>query len=395
MEMRRCRRSLPRQSGDRRVISVRLCVGGLLVVMAAGGPLHAQQPVVVDAGVSVAHFADDNATAVGPLVRLSIAGVRGHAFGSAEGGALGTVGAASGYASLAGGARTSNAPGWAGELFGVLAAVAGSNTAGGAGTALLGARGLWSSDAVGSWLRGTGHASSRTHGTLSGGGLDAGAWWAGARTRLTATMLQEWTRAELFTGRFRTGYAGTAAVRYTEGAVALHAEGDYAALDVSASSRRDADARALFEQGASVEVAYWPRSTVAFVLSAIHQLPDFVRGSDGVDAVSVGMRFGQAAPVIARTSRMLPVVRVLESNGARVLRVHAAGARTVDVMGDFTEWEPRMLVLSGGVFEGTMVMSSGTHRMLVRIDGGPWRPAANTPAVDDDLGGRVGLLVVP
>jgi hypothetical protein len=40
-------------------------------------------------------------------------------------------------------------------------------------------------------------------------------------------------------------------------------------------------------------------------------------------------------------------------------------------------------------------MPSGTHRVLVRIDGGEWRPAANTPAVDDDLGGRVGLLVVP
>ena len=26
---------------------------------------------------------------------------------------------------------------------------------------------------------------------------------------------------------------------------------------------------------------------------------------------------------------------------------------------------------------------------------GAWRPAANTPAVDDDLGGRAGLLVVP
>lgn len=377
------------------MIFVRLGAVGLLVVVATGGSLGAQQRVVVDAAVSVAHFADDNATAIGPLVRLSIAGVRGHAFGSAEGGALGTVGAASGYASLSGGARTSNAQGWAGELSGELAAVAGSNTAGGAGTALLGARGLWSADACSVWLRSTGHASSRAHGTLTGGGLDAGAWWAGARTRLTATMLQEWTQAELFTGRFRTGYAGTTAVRYAEAAVALHAEGDYSALDMSASSRRDPDAVRLFEQGTSVEAAYWPRSTVAFVVTATHQLPDFVRGSDGVDAVSVGMRFGQAAPVIARTSRMLPVVRVLESNSTHLLRVHAAGARTVEVMGDFTEWEPRTLVSSGGAFERPMVMSSGTHRMLLRIDGGPWRPAANTPALDDDLGGRVGLLVVP
>lgn len=370
-------------------------LGGLLVVATMGRPLDAQRPIVVDAGVSAAHFADDDATAVGPSLRLSIAGVRGHAFGSAEGGALGTFGAASGYASLAGGVRTSNAPGWASELAGELAAVGGSNAAGGAGTGLIGARGIWTADAVGSWFRSAGHASRRTHGTLTGGGLDAGIWWSGPRSRLTATVLQEWTRAELFTGRFRTGYAGTTAVRYAEGAVSLHTEGDYAAFDLSASTRRDADARRLFEQGASVEAAYWPRSTVAFVVTATHQLPDFVRGLDGVDAVSVGVRFGQAAPVIARTSRMVPVVRVLESNGASVLRIHATGARTVEVMGDFTEWDPRTLAPSGGAFEGAMLLSSGTHRMLVRIDGGPWRPAANTPAVDDDLGGRVGLLVVP
>ena len=368
---------------------------GMLVALLMANALHAQGPVVVDAAVTAAHFADDNATAVGPSVRLAIAGVRGHAFGSAEGGALGTIGAAAGYAAVSGGVRTSNSPGWASELTGELAAVGGSTTVGGAGTGLIGARGIWSSDAAGSWLRGVGHASSRTHGTLGGGGVDAGVWWSGSRTRVTATVLQEWTRAELYTGRFRTGYAGTTAARYAEGGLLLHAEGDYAALDLSASSRRDVDAARLFEQGASVEAAYWPRSRVAFVLSATHQLPDFVRGSDGMDAVSVGMRFGQAAPIIARTSRMVPVVRVLESKGATVLRVHAAGARMVEVMGDFTDWEPRTLPTSAGAFETAMVLHSGTHRILVRIDGGPWRPAANTPAVDDDLGGRVGLLVVP
>jgi hypothetical protein len=46
-------------------------------------------------------------------------------------------------------------------------------------------------------------------------------------------------------------------------------------------------------------------------------------------------------------------------------------------------------------FETTLAMAPGSHRILLRVDGGRWRPAANTPAVDDDLGGRVGLLVVP
>jgi hypothetical protein len=46
-------------------------------------------------------------------------------------------------------------------------------------------------------------------------------------------------------------------------------------------------------------------------------------------------------------------------------------------------------------FEHAFTLTTGTHRVDVRIDGGPWRPAANTPAEDDDLGGRAGLLVVP
>jgi hypothetical protein len=75
--------------------------------------------------------------------------------------------------------------------------------------------------------------------------------------------------------------------------------------------------------------------------------------------------------------------------------VTATGARRVEIMADFTDWSPLELGRSGGPFERELELSAGTHRMLVRIDGGAWRPAANTPAVDDDLGGRVGLLVVP
>jgi hypothetical protein len=77
------------------------------------------------------------------------------------------------------------------------------------------------------------------------------------------------------------------------------------------------------------------------------------------------------------------------------VRVLAPGAHTVELMADFTEWASVTLSPSHDVFEGSFALSPGTHRLVVRVDGGAWRPAANTPAVDDDLGGRVGLLVVP
>ena len=370
-------------------------LGGLLVVATMSRPLGAQRPVTVDVGLTAAHFTDDDASVVGPSLRLSIAGARGRLFGSAEGGALGTIGAASGFATLVGGVRSAARGGWSTELAGELASVAGSSSSGGAGTALIGGRAMWSTSSAGTWLRASGHASERAYTSLQGGGLDVGAWWSLARTQLTATLTQEWTRAELFTGRFRTGFAGTTPVRYTEGAMALHAESDRAALDVAASTRRDPDASRLFEQALSATGAYWPSESMALVFNVTHQLPDWVRGADAADVVSVGLRFGQAAPAIARAARFIPIAQVSDSSGERVLRVRAAGARQVEVMGDFTDWEARPLVQRGTVFERAMTLSSGTHRMLVRIDGGAWRTAANTPAVDDDLGGRVGLLVVP
>ncbi|MDB4890977.1 MAG: hypothetical protein JWL61_2832, partial [Gemmatimonadetes bacterium] len=187
----------------------------------------------------------------------------------------------------------------------------------------------------------------------------------------------------------------TVPVRYSEGVVSFHAESDRTSVDISAGARRDADAAHLYEPSLSATAAVWTGETVAVVFSVARQLPDWVRGADAADAFSVGMRFRQATPAADRAARLIPVVQVADSSGVRVLRVRASGASRVEVMGDFTNWEPQPLSRNGAVFERAVTMSSGSHRMLLRIDGGEWRTAANTPAVDDDLGGKAGLLVVP
>jgi hypothetical protein len=79
-----------------------------------------------------------------------------------------------------------------------------------------------------------------------------------------------------------------------------------------------------------------------------------------------------------------------------VVRVAAAGARRVRLRGDATGWRPVELAPgAGGDWWTALALASGTHRVMVRVDDGPWRPPANLPAVTDDLGGQVGLLVVP
>jgi hypothetical protein len=212
--------------------------------------------------------------------------------------------------------------------------------------------------------------------------------------RLSASVIQEHTYAELYTGQFRTGFVGTVPVNYSEGAATLHLEHDRATLDATAGLRRDRDALHLWEPFFSATASLWTGESAAVILSASHQLPDWVRGADAVDEISIGMRFRQSTPQRARALRVLPIVQVTESALSSVLRVRAAGASSVDVMGDFTGWEPRALSRSGDVFEMSSTLTSGSHRIVVRIDGGPWRTAVNTPVVDDELGGKVGLLVV-
>ncbi len=358
-------------------------------------PLGAQRPLVIDVGVAAARFADDDATAIGPAIRLAASGTRGRLFGSAEGGSIVTIGEAAAYGSLSAGVRSALGSRWLGEVSGELASVAGSNSNGGAGTGIGSARLSWNGESYGTWIRGMGHLAARKNSTLNGAGADVGAWWNWSRAQLSASVLHEWTQAELYVDPFRIGFLGTTPVRYAEAAIALHAEGDRATLDVSVGARRDADAARLYEPVLSATSALWSGERSAFVISASRQQPDWIRGADAVGVYSIGMRFRQHTPAVERSVRTIAIVHLADAPDGRMLSVRAAGARTVDVMGDFTGWEPQPLTRNGSTFARAMTISSGSHRMLVRVDGGAWRPAANTPTVDDDLGGRAGLLVVP
>ncbi|HEX9895972.1 MAG TPA: glycogen-binding domain-containing protein, partial [Gemmatimonadales bacterium] len=88
-----------------------------------------------------------------------------------------------------------------------------------------------------------------------------------------------------------------------------------------------------------------------------------------------------------RVERGGPMVRLL------MPAPHAAG---VELMGDFTDWEPvAMLPDSPGWWTLSRTLAPGIYRVNVRVDGGPWRVPPGIPAEDDDLGGKAGVLLVP
>lgn len=83
------------------------------------------------------------------------------------------------------------------------------------------------------------------------------------------------------------------------------------------------------------------------------------------------------------------------ASGAVRLRVHAARTSSVEVAGDFTDWSPVPLSRTGpGLWEITLVIPAGVHRINVRLDRGSWLvPLGTTPAADD-FGTETGLFVV-
>jgi hypothetical protein len=369
-------------------------LGGLLAFAGMGRPLGAQGHSTLDVGVSVLRFLDDSTTIAGPSLDLTSTVDGRRFFGSLNLGGVGTVGAASGSATLAGGARAPITRRWlvegSGELFGVAgtsvrSAVAA--TAAGRALHLIGDGGIWA--------RASASIARREAGGLPANAVETGAWWSWPRVRLSASLADQRAKAQLFAGPLRSLLLGTLPVHYQETTLDARIEGDAASLELSAGVRRDPDAASVYEPIVSVTAAFWQSESRAWTLAVARQPPDWVRGADAAQWVAVGMRFLERRPATVRAERIRPVVTVQMESGVRRVRVIAPGAHMVELMADFTDWTPVTLTAAHDAFENTFALEPGTHRLVLRIDGGKWRAAANTPAVDDDFGGRVGLLVVP
>ncbi len=103
---------------------------------------------------------------------------------------------------------------------------------------------------------------------------------------------------------------------------------------------------------------------------------------------------GYQAPIVAR-----PVAAGFEARPERDgnvrIRVRAADARSIEIMGDFTDWDPVTLERRrGDTWEITIPVARGTNRFNIRVNGGEWGVPPGVPVTDNDFGGVVGLLVI-
>ena len=162
-----------------------------------------------------------------------------------------------------------------------------------------------------------------------------------------------------------------------------------------------------------VALTWWRSPMMAFGVSAGRYPSDPVQGTVAgryVGAnVHVGVRGSRAdlarpretlrGRLPAPSSFARPMVLEMRisrlGNGWQTFVLRAPGARTVELMGDFTDWLPVAMGRAGEEYwQVALPLGAGAHRLNVRIDGGPWTVPLGLAVGEDDLGGVSAIIVI-
>jgi hypothetical protein len=150
-----------------------------------------------------------------------------------------------------------------------------------------------------------------------------------------------------------------------------------------------------------VRALYQVTSRVALVASSGQFPVDVVSGLPSGGFTTLSMRFNlrnEPAPV-RQSSSPIALRRAFSASSARdgthLIAIRVPQASVVEVMGDFTDWTPVLLV-PGEQDEWRLRMriAPGLHEVNLRIDGGPWVVPAGLASMDDGLGGKVGVFTI-
>ena len=341
----------------------------------------------LDAGASSVRYADDvsaSSLTLSPGVR--VAGARA-AFG-----AFGLVTKSSGASTLSGTVYGSVTPFSAGRVSMELGGSGGgsSHSDGTATGQVLGTGRLYlNAKRGGAWIgAGVGQTSDgATWRGLAQGNL--GAWMASDATAGILTVLP-------------TSVEGS--IRYTDAMVTVQRYLARMELSASLGSRFGDPIPSLVSDRVwgHASATAWLAPGVGIVASGGTYPVDFTQGFPGGRYVSLALRLQRARtrPDVAATpaAASASMVRAFQARraGAQLeLRVLAPNARSVEIAGDFTRWEPVALRPEGnGWWSTSRAMSAGAHELSVRADGGAWEAPPGLVAVRDEFGGHAGVLVV-
>jgi hypothetical protein len=156
------------------------------------------------------------------------------------------------------------------------------------------------------------------------------------------------------------------------------------------------------EPWATMRATWAVRSDVALSVEASRLAADARRALPTRRELQLGVLlrpWGHSAPPVALTRAAAPVARSFaakpEGDGRVTLVLRAPGARSVEIMGDFTAWRTVALERGrGDTWRVTLDIARGVHQVNVRVDGGAWAPPPGLGVGDDGFGGTFGLLVL-
>jgi hypothetical protein len=188
---------------------------------------------------------------------------------------------------------------------------------------------------------------------------------------------------------------GLSAVRsFVDGNLSWYHEGD--GLSLAAALGWRGQEHAAGSEWHAVDATAWMSPHAGVNLSLGRSPEDVVRGVPGARYVTVALRVTTAAHV-PLLHREAPGVRVAALRVGSEVRIDVSGVggARVEMMADFTEWQPVPLVRDGDVWRVTRAITPGLHRIALRVDGGEWLVPRNLPRSEDELVGAVGLINVP
>ena len=138
---------------------------------------------------------------------------------------------------------------------------------------------------------------------------------------------------------------------------------------------------------------------------------DPTQGFPGGRFISLGLRLNtsrgstaapvpvpiEEAPVVTPGPGITSFTARRGTGGLVTLLVIAPGADSVEINGDFTNWEPLPLRPdpgSPGQWSAALPIAPGKYQMNIRVNGGKWVVPPGILSMLDEFGGTVGLLIV-
>ena len=259
------------------------------------------------------------------------------------------------------------------------------------------------------------HLTTGDKGLWIGGGV--GGTWDGATWQsLRQAEAAAWTRVDALTAFASvTPIAVGDSIRYADTQLSGGLNLPHVEVNVTGGFRSGSRVPVIggsAKSWGSATITGWIASKIALVASAGTYPVDLTQGYPGGRFASFSIRLGtrhfapQSTSVPSENdfslhSGTLEVFGMsgfetrTSGPGVRELRVLAPRAQTVEITGDFADWQPVQLSnMGGGWWSVSVPIAKGIHEMNVRVDSGAWAVPPGIPTKSDEFGGTVGVLIV-